>query len=316
MHRHLRTVVLIAFGAILAACSGNSSTGLPSNPSNSASTSSATQLASPSYTIRDPETGTLAHIMLTKDVANSTPGHAAGVVPQAGLNMVWHGGPVQQTPHIYIVYWGWTSDPTGVFPRMQKFFNGVGGSQWLSSQAQYTDSTGHVGNQPNMLVKAWGDLTNKLPVVITQSALAAEAVRAVSHFAGSYSVSTNYIIATPHLHSQAGFGVQWCAYHSTTSSPSGTVSWTYMPYMTDAGSSCGEHSVNSGSGGVLDGVTIVGGHEQAETMTDPQLDAWYDNKGEETGDKCAWTGLQNTPFGAWGTFPTQPLWSNSANSCA
>jgi len=310
MHRNLKFVALVVFGAVLAACSGNSGTALPSNPSNTVQQ----QMSVPSYTIRDPDTGDVAHIMLTKDTAGLLPGHGPGPVPAAGVNMTWHGGPVQQTPHVYIVYWGWTSDPSGEFVRMQKFFNGVGGSQWLSSQAQYTDSSGHVGNQYHMLIKAWGDTTNKLPPVITQSALAAEAVRAVSHFSGSYSVSTNYIIATPHLHSQAGFGTVWCAYHSTTSSPSGTVSWTYMPYMTDAAGSCGENSVNGGSAGLLDGVTIVGGHEQAETMTDPQLNAWYDSSGAETGDKCAWTSLQNTPF-TTGSFPTQPLWSNNPSGC-
>ena len=319
MHRNLKTYLILAFGAVLAACSGNTGTSLPTSNSNNVNPASntvnpAAPVTAPSYTMRDPDTGTVAHIMLTTQAAGVT-GHGPGVIPAAGSNMVWHGGPVQHTPHIYIVYWGWKgSDPSGVGPRMQSFFGGVGGSQWLSSQAQYTDSSGHVGNQTGMLVSTWSDNTNALPRRITQSALAGEAVRAVSHFSGSYSVSTNYIVATPHGHSQSGFGTQWCAYHSTASSGSGTVSWTYMPYMPDAGQNCGANSVNGGSGGTLDGVTIVGGHEQAETMTDPQLNAWYDNSGAETGDKCAWTNLQNTPFST-GTFPTQPLWSNSSSSC-
>jgi hypothetical protein len=124
--------------------------------------------------------------------------------------------------------------------------------------------------------------------------------------------SDNNVVASPHGHSQSGFGTQWCGYHSTASSSSGTISWTYIPYMSDAGQSCGAGSVNNP--GTNDGVTIVGGHEQAETMTDPQLNAWYDSNGEETGDKCAWMNLQNTSFST-GSFPTQPLWSNSVGGC-
>jgi hypothetical protein len=30
-------------------------------------------------------------------------------------------------------------------------------------------------------------------------------------------------------------------------------------------------------------------HELEETVTDPQLNAWYSTNGNENGDKCAWT---------------------------
>ena len=309
MHLNPKILPVIAFGAALAACSGNGGSALPTGGTSNVNPA---PIAALSNSVRDPETGAVTHIMFTKEIANAI-GHNGGVIPAAGSNMIWNGGPVQHTPHIYVVYWGWKgSDPSGEAARMQSFFSGIGGSQWLSSQTQYTDGSGHVGNQSGMLVSTWSDNTNALPRRISQSALAAEAVRAVSHFSGSYSVSTNYVVATPHGHSMSGFGTQWCAWHSTTSSGSGTVSYTYMPYISDAGASCGAGSVNSP--GTLDGVTIVGGHEQAETMTDPQLNAWYDGSGEETGDKCAWMNLQNTPFST-GTFPTQPLWSNSSGGC-
>jgi hypothetical protein len=30
-------------------------------------------------------------------------------------------------------------------------------------------------------------------------------------------------------------------------------------------------------------------HELEESVTDPNLNAWYDRRGEENADKCAWT---------------------------
>ncbi len=36
-------------------------------------------------------------------------------------------------------------------------------------------------------------------------------------------------------------------------------------------------------------------HELEEAVTDPDLNAWYDTRGQENADKCAWTfGSQST----------------------
>ncbi|HEY4439584.1 MAG TPA: hypothetical protein VGN14_03970, partial [Candidatus Elarobacter sp.] len=122
-----------------------------------------------------------------------------------------------------------------------------------------------------------------------------------------------YVVVTPHNVTTPGFMVQFCAYHSTTAAANGaTIAWTALPYMPDAGTSCGQGSVNTP--GTLDGVTIVAGHEQGETETDPQPSTgWVDASGSENGDKCAWTGLANNANA--GGYPTQPLWSNATASC-
>jgi hypothetical protein len=141
--------------------------------------------------------------------------------------------------------------------------------------------------------------------------MAAEAARAAAHY-GDYSASAAYVVAMPHGIKPSGFGTQYCAYHSSTSASGGTIAWTNLPYMPDAGASCGAGSVNSP--GTLDGVTIVGGHEQGETETDPQPNSgWLDSSGAENGDKCAWIGLENNPNA--GGYPTQPLWSNASSGC-
>jgi len=89
-----------------------------------------------------------------------------------------------------------------------------------------------------------------------------------------------------------------------------------MPYMPEAPSSCGANYVNPGAKGLLDGVTIVGGHELAETQTDPKPDSGWDGSGGEIGDLCAWKDLSNEHFGNNTTFPVQPLWSDVAGACS
>ena len=100
----------------------------------------------------------------------------------------------------------------------------------------------------------------------------------------------SYVVATPHGRSTSGFGTQWCAYHGYTSGYGTNIPYTDMPYIPDAGGSCGSNFINAGSGGTDDGVSIVGGHELAETQTDPGAgNGWLDSSGSEIGDKCAWS---------------------------
>ena len=222
--------------------------------------------------------------------------------PAATSNLINHGGPVQTAPKVYVVYWGWLSDPSGEQPYLNNFLSSVGGTQWLSTVNQYGSGSN------STLSGTWSDPTS-VPSHPSDSAIQAEAAKAAGHFGAGTSVNVQIVVATPTGHSTRGFGTQWCAYHGAVSSDP-SITYTDLPYMTDAGTSCGANSVQS----ALDGVSIVEGHELAETLTDPLLNAWYDSSGSEIGDKCAWQNL-STISTSKGSFAVQPLWSNSAGGC-
>jgi hypothetical protein len=228
---------------------------------------------------------------------------AASVITGAMTN---HGGPVETAPRVYVVFWGWTSDPSGEQPYLDRFLATVGGTPWLATVNQYG-----AGSGGNLLAGTWSD-SSSVPSSPSDAQIQAEANSAANHFNVGTSDNVEIVVATPTGHSTPGFGSTFCAYHGVISSHP-NVTYTDLPYMTDAGTACGENSVN-GSNGKLDGVSIVEGHELAETITDPLLNAWYDSGGNEIGDKCAWTGLSNISTTA-GTFAVQPLWSNAANGC-
>lgn len=229
--------------------------------------------------------------------------YKSGVSPKLAGNLINHGGPVQTAPVVYIDFWGWGSDPSGEQSYLTSFLGSVGGSSWLSSVNQYGASNN------SRLAGTWSDPT-AVPTVPSDAQLQATAARAAAHFGTGSSVNVQIVVATPSGHSSSGFGTQYCAYHGAVSS-NPNITYTDLPYMTDAGSSCGAGSV---TGNALDGVSIVEGHELAEAITDPLLNAWYDANGEENGDLCAWTGL-HTIGTSGGTFAVQPLWSNAAGGC-
>ncbi|GAA1938643.1 hypothetical protein [Kitasatospora viridis] len=228
------------------------------------------------------------------------PGAAPSVITGPLLN---HGGPVQTAPQIYVDYWGWGSDPSGEQPYLNRFLSNVGTTPWLDTVNQYG-----AGANP-VLAGTWSDPAG-LPANPSDAQIQAEAVNAANHFGTGTSVNVQVVVATPTGHSTPGFGTQWCAYHGAVAALP-NVTYTDLPYMSDAGSACGAGSV---TGSALDGVSIVEGHELAETITDPLLNAWIDAGGNEIGDKCAWSGLSTIPT-AGGSFAVQPLWSNAANGC-
>jgi serine protease len=269
------------------------------------------------FTARNNDTGEFVRIFPTRDTIDTLRAQSSGREILSTAPLTYHGGPVQTNPKIYVVYWGsaWngSGDPKGVRAYYNAFLGIIGGSRWLNSVTQYTQSGGqHVGNAAGSFAGSYVDTTSSPPSRPSQSALANEAAKAAAHY-GDYSASASYIVALPHGIRPSGFGTQYCAWHSSaTISGKGTIAYTNEPYLPDVGASCGAGSVNSP--GTLDGVSIVGGHEQGETETDPQPNSgWLDSSGAENGDKCAWTNLINNPNA--GGYPTQPLWSNANNGC-
>jgi serine protease len=309
-----RLLAVAAASALLAACGTSASQVIPAQSGNTqASSHELTTLST--FTARDNTTGALVRILPPQDVFTSIRDN--GRVAMAGTPLLYHSGSIQTAPKIYVVFWGssWNTssgDPNGVAAKLKGFLGVIGGSRWLNSVTQYTQSGGaHVGNAAGSFVGSYVDTSSSPPAAPTQSQLAAEAKKAAAVY-GNYTASASYIVALPHGIKPSGFGTQYCAWHSSTSATGGTIAYTNLPYMPDAGTSCGAGSVNSP--GTLDGVTIVGGHEQGEVETDPFPNSgWLDSSGAENGDKCAWVSLINNPNA--GGYPTQPLWSNATSSC-
>jgi serine protease len=313
---------IAATAALLTACQGGQA--LPPPPPNQTQAKSEDrELQSLSlFEAQNVTTGEKVRVVPTRDAMDAFRLAQAGQrATQATSPLLYHGGPVQVAPQIFVVFWGssWnnsTGDPNGVGNQYKNFLSIIGGSRWLNSVTQYTQTGGlHVGNLPGSFVAAtqsYVDTSSTPPRRPTQSQLAAEAAKAAAHFGINYTANASYVVALPLGIKPSGFGTQYCAYHSSTTAAGHTIAWTNLPYMPDAGASCGAGSVNNP--GTLDGVTIVGGHEQAETETDPFPNTgWLDSSNAENGDKCAWMNLENNPNA--GGYPTQPLWSNANNGC-
>ena len=260
--------------------------------------------------------------------------------------MTYHGGQVQTAQKVYVVFYGnqWgsagtnglpTNDPSGEAPLYTKFISSLygAGDNWSTSTIQYcsgvavgTVNCGTAGTHvthpaSSPLAGTWVDNGIKAPSRPSNSQLAAEAARAGSHF-GVGGTNVQIVVASPHGVKPSGFGTQYCAWHSNTTINGQDTTYTNLPYIPDAGASCGSGYVATGTSGVnstTEGVTIVGGHEYAESVTDPlpgTTEAWRDDAdsttGGENGDKCAWSyGVSGVVTLNGSNFAVQSLYSNN-----
>jgi len=259
---------------------------------------------------------------------------------EPNCDLPYNGGPVQHHPVVYVDFFGpnWSTDTTGSEAYLLGMYSGLGasGDTWSLTTSQYSDTTGHPVFTKGVLVE-YGFDTSAPPSEVTPDDTAAEAAAAAAAFKISDIPDSQVVVAyesgTCFSDGFAGSSctpVQpaYCAWHSsTTYNNTAELSFTNLPFMLDAGGSCGEDFINPSPGGDLDGLSIVGGHEYAESVTDPVPDTGYIDlsdtvSGGEIADKCAWAGeIWGTPDPAGdvtlatGSFAMQSLWSNAAGGC-
>ncbi|WP_370123428.1 Ig domain-containing protein [Streptacidiphilus sp. MAP12-33] len=262
-------------------------------------------------------------------------------------------------PRVFIVYWGsqWgkaakdangyttlSRDPDQAAPYQQAFFKGLGTGvdagphSWSGVMTQYCENVnvGAAGcpaggarvGMPHgdALGGVWVDNAAPSPQAATEPQIAAEAAAAAKHFGNTTAASNRnvqYVVTTAqgvdpdHWHELNS----WCAWHTFERSSYGTLAYTIMPYLTDY-KYCGTNWINPGPRGRLDGWSLLGGHEYAETITDQNaMGGWIDPAGQEDGDKCAWI-TEGTPGGLFdlhlgtGDFAVQTTWSNDQHTCS
>ena len=98
----------------------------------------------------------------------------------------------------------------------------------------------------------------------------------------------------------SGFGTAYCGWHTY-----GTLGVKNIPYIAIQDftnnylSACAAQTISPNGDAQLDAMASVLVHEIDEVITDPDIRTWYDARGAENADKCAWTfGISSMSAGA------------------
>jgi hypothetical protein len=292
----------VALTVALAACSETTSN--PAAPEQLSTPSAASLSASAS--------DGHAHIMLTRGQLERL--NAAAAKTGGGTGIFYHGGPVlQAATNVASVYWasspifvngpaaGSIGAGSGDGSLVGTFLRGIGGTPYFGINSSYTDGAGKaIANVVNY-TQYWANNTSVPAAGASVSDAQMIAMLQSGFDSGKlqFDASTLYAIFTAGtVNLGGGFGTSYCAYHThgtvTIGGVAKTVLYAAMPYNYAYPSACtsGLKPANGSAdpGADYEVNTLV--HEVEETTTDMMGNAWYDRRGYENADKCAWT---------WGT---------------
>jgi hypothetical protein len=278
--------------------------------------------AHPMFSLIYAAPGEHVHILPTHDafagpLAAPRFARVGGGARTRGTGISYHGGPIITTPKIAAIYWytgtlyngGPAAGTAGAGSQdgslVGLFLRSLGGTGYWNINSTYTNSSG--GRVANSLAYTgyWADNGN-VPASganVSDAAVQAEVVKGFTSGAFTFDGSTLYaVFSGPGVNLGGGFGTQYCAYHGHFSWNGNDVKYAVMPYNITYPSACTDGSGISPTSDYAAAAEVnTLAHETEETMTDEDLNAWYDSRGYENADKCAWN-FGTTHSGATGTY--------------
>jgi hypothetical protein len=229
-------------------------------------------------------------------------------------NISYHNGPVIHLPKVLPIFWGssatWGTNgsPSALAQSVINFFVQFGTTPQFNVITQYYDFGGSV-QLASLTTRYWIDNSTP-PINVTDAVLESEVVKAIGQV--GLDASTVYEVLLPPT-SYASFGtatscggpsLTFCAYHGNFSYAGADVKYASLPYP-----SCG--GCQWAGWTAAQNFEHFACHETREAVTDPDGNAWFDSRGNEADDKCAWS---PSPFLVNG-YGYQYEWSNLAQGC-
>jgi hypothetical protein len=222
----------------------------------------------------------------------------------------YHGGPIMPSNTNYTLYWdpsGGSAYPAGYGSGLNRYFEDLahdsGGLLNTDSVlTQYGDGAGEFANYNSHFGGALIDANPypangcpSAPTCLTDAQLRAEITSYVEAHKLPADLQHEYFLLTPpgvesclealgHACSAGTKHAAYCAYHSDISISKGVLVYANDPYVNGLNCDTGEQHPNNNPSDA----TIGGGlaEEHSESVTDPELNAWFDKKKMEVFDKC------------------------------
>ncbi len=244
-------------------------------------------------------------------LAKGGAGHGGG-----GTGIFYHGGPIIYSTNIAAIYWaagtiysGGPAAGTGGAgstdgSNVGLFMRSDGGSPYFNINTTYYDGSGVHVNNSLTYTQYWADNGNPPAsgASVSDAAVQAEVVNGFTTGNLTYDPSTLYaVFSGPGVNLGGGAGTSYCAYHGHFTWNGNDVKYAVLPYDAFYGTACAVSGASPTSDAAAAAEVNVLAHETEGTTTDEDLNAWYDRRGNENADKCAWN-FGATSSGSTGTY--------------
>jgi len=224
---------------------------------------------------------------------------AAGFARVTGNGINYHNGPVVTgTTNVYFIWYGtWATGSQNI---LTAWANSIGGSPYFNINTTYysgSTSKAYVSNS----VAYKGMAMDSYSQGTTLSDASVQTVVSSAISSGKLPLDTNalyFVLTSADVNESSGFCTQYCGWHWYGTISGKNVKYSFIGNPTRCPSACAAQTTSSPNGDIgADAMVSIMSHELEETVTDPNGNAWYDSRGYENGDKCAWN------FGATFTAP-------------
>lgn len=219
--------------------------------------------------------------------------------------LVYHGGPLINTPTIYLIWYGnWNqsngTDTPGGQDLIRTWAGSIGGTPYF----QLNTGNSVPGNSISGNAFYGGEYTNTgTKTRLRDSDIQSIVSQSIGKGKLPYDANGVYfVITSSEVSEQSGFCTRYCGWHTAGNVTAGHVRYSFVGNAARCLNACAAQSVSPNGNAGIDAAISVLSHELEEATTDPDLNAWYDSSGAENADKCAWTfghNQQQLPSGAW-----------------
>ena len=229
------------------------------------------------------------------------PGEAGRAKPQRGNGIDYHGGPVMLgTTHMYYIWYGnWGGNTANTI--LTTLAQNVGGSPYFNiNTTYYNGSNVHVSNS----VSFGGSTSDNYSRGTSLSDSAIQGVVTDALVSGRLPYDTSgvyFVLTSADVTASSGFCTQYCGWHTHGTINGFDIKYSFVGNPDRCPSACEAQTTGPNGNAGADGMASIIAHELEEAVTDPDLNAWYDFRGQENADKCAWTfgTTFTTPNGAF-----------------
>jgi hypothetical protein len=209
----------------------------------------------------------------------------------------YHGGPLLNstsgTNVYYIWYGGWSGNTATTI--LTSFAQSIGGSPYFNINTTYYDGSGkHVTNAVNYK----SSTTDAYSQGTSFGDSGVQAIVASAISSGRLPLDTNavyFVLTSSDVNETSGFCTQYCGWHTHGTISGADIKYSFVGNPDRCPSACEAQTTSPNGNAGADGMASIVAHELEEAVTDPDLNAWYDTRGRENADKCAWTfGTEST----------------------
>jgi hypothetical protein len=235
-----------------------------------------------------------------------------GAKPVRGNGISYHGGPllgvVGSAPvyAYYIWYGNWSGNSAVTI--LTDLANNIGGSPYYNiNSSYYNGSNAHVVNS----VTFGGSTTDSYSRGTSLSDSAIQGIVSDAITSGRLPKNTSgvyFVLTSADVTASSGFCTQYCGWHTYGTISSSNIKYSFVGNPDRCPSSCEAQTTGPNGNAGADGMASIIAHELEEAVTDPNLNAWYDTRGAENADKCAWT------FGSTSTASNGALYNMTLGS--